>query len=354
MSEVKYENWWSKVLFKKAFEEQFFIPVPLSTFEQFLLRTIEKYKFNLDLSEIKIEKPIFIIGLPRSGTTMLYNILCAHERAAYITNSINSCSESICAIEWLRKKLRLNVTGERMFKDSIITDLSSPAEPLTLWKKWIGRGFDELVWNEKKLSDLPEGKLDEIHHDVKKILYCFANNGRYICKYPVAQPELKLLQEIFPDIKIIHIVRDGREVANSLLKLYRMSNEQLQKINHPLLKSIVPYPRLKSLPGYIEKYGADDIRTTACIWRDAIDLVQRTKTELKDFYEVRYEDILQSPKSEMGKILNFCELEWPVQSNTLFQKEFDKIGVVHHKNNYHNFDVVEKYAGETLKEFNYL
>ena len=33
-----------------------------------------------------IKKPIFIIGVPRTGTTLLYNILCGHEKLAWFSN----------------------------------------------------------------------------------------------------------------------------------------------------------------------------------------------------------------------------------------------------------------------------
>lgn len=354
----QYANWWSKLLFKKKFENQFFIPIPASNLEEKIFKTIEKYKFNLNFSQIPIEKPIFIVGLPRSGTSMLYNLLCAHEKAAYITNSINACPESICTIEWLRKKFNFNASGERFLADSINTDFASPSEPALLWGKWIGRDVDSLYWEEKRLANFSREKIEEIYTDIRRILFTFGglsnNNRRFICKYPVMQTELKMVQDLFPDAHFIHIVRDSRPAANSLLKLYHLTNNQIKKIKHPWVTYIVPYPRVKSLEGLIKKFGADDIRTTAHVWQDSIELVHQTAPALKNFIEVRYEDILANPKKELTRLFDFAKLDWPGESNSAFKHEFDIVGVTHHKNNYKDFDVIEEITREMLVKLKYL
>jgi len=356
MSEdVVYQNWWSKLLFKEKFEKQFFIPVPQSSLENALFKSIEKWKFGGKFEHIQIIKPIFIIGLPRSGTTLLYNLLCAHDSSAFITNSINACPESICSIEWLRKKLNLNIRGERFLADSVSTDFGSPSEPATLWGKWFGRDAVSIVWNEQRIQDLPAEKVDEIKLDIRKIISCFGSGEkRFICKYPVIQTELRIVQDLFPDAKFVHIVRDSRQAANSLAKLYHLVNNQIKKINHPTIKYLIPYPRLSTLPGYIEKYGPESIETTARVWQDTVNLVHETARSLNCFYELKYEDLLKNPEIELKNLFRFCELEWPKKNNKNFQNEFEKIGKIHHKNEYSQFDLIEKITEPTLKKLGYL
>ena len=43
-------------------------------------------------------------------------------------------------------------------------------------------------------------------------------------------------------------------------------------------KTPVSYPHLPRLPEYIERFGVDDIRTAAHIWRDGMDFVDGNKT----------------------------------------------------------------------------
>ena len=352
--QVEYANWWSKLLFQKSYEKQFVIPIPnprgLVAFMEFLER---KY-FTPDLASLRIDRPVFIVGLPRSGTTVLYNLLCAHERAAYVTTAVNSFPTAICTMEWARKKFALNIRGERFLQDSIDADFSSPSEPAMFWGKWIGRDTDSLFWPEKRLADFSNAKREEIYNDIKRMIHSFGGNGqRFIMKYPVIQSELRMLQDLFPDARFIHIIRDGRMVANSLVKLYNLCNAQLAKINHPTLKHLVPYPRVPKLESYLKEFGADDIRTTAHVWQDSIEVVNAVKGELKHFTEIRYEDILANPTGEMKRIFNFIDLPWPAADNALFRREFEGIGKVKHVNKYGGFEVVEKIAGTTLKAYGY-
>ncbi|OQW48198.1 MAG: hypothetical protein A4S09_13900 [Proteobacteria bacterium SG_bin7] len=349
---VHYANWWSKLLFKKSFENQFYIPLPATRIEMIIMHAIERFKFDLDHSQTKIDRPIFIVGLPRSGTTLLYNLLCAHENSAYVTNSINAFPTAICTIEWLRKKLNLDIRGERFLADSVETDFGSPSEPIMFWGKWFGRDVESLYWEEKRIKDISAEKIDEIFSDIRKILFSFAPNGkRFICKYPVLQTELRLIQDIFPDAHFIHIVRDARTTANSMVKLHEISNQQIQKIKHPKIKYIVPYPRVKNLQKYINEFGATDVRCTAHVWQDAIETVHECAKDLNNFFEIKYEILLASPKLSMLNVFNFCGMNWP--ENKKFDYEFAKIGKIRHKNNYGNFDVIQEITKETLTQLGY-
>lgn len=353
----QYANWWSKLLFKKKFEEQFFIPIPSSFIEKYVFKLLEKYKFNMDLSHIKIDRPIFITGLPRSGTTMLYNLLCAHENASFVTNSMNSFPDELCSIEWLRKKFHFDITGERFLVDSIKVGFGSPSEPLVFWGKWFSRDADSLFWDEKRRESLPPGKEEEIYRDIRKILWTFnatkENPRRFVCKYPLLQTEMRMVQDLFPDAKFIHIVRDSRQAANSLVKLHKLSNDQLKKIKHPTVDYVVPYPRVKKLQEYVEKFGAEDVRTTAHVWNDAIELVHQTVPYLKHFAEVRYEDILENPTAELKRLFDFSELSWPNHTNEKFFQELKGVGKIHHKNNYKDFAVIESITREMLRKLGY-
>jgi hypothetical protein len=351
---VHFENWWSKVLFEKAFENQFVIPLPPAKPVSALLNMIERRFDDRDLAGLKIDRPIFIVGLPRSGTSMLYNLLCAHEKAFYVTNSMNSFPDSIRAIEWARKKFKLNIRGERFLQDSIDSDFSSPSEPAMFWGKWIGRETQSLFWTEKPLSDFSPEKLDEIYSDIKKILFTFGGGDRrFVCKYPVFQTELGMINQLFPDAHFIHIIRDGRQVANSLVKLYKLCKSQIEKIKHPDFDRLIPYPRVENLEKYITEFGPDDIRCTAHVWEDSISVVDEVKDRLHRFVQVRYEDILAQPKEELGKLFAFAGLDWPAENNTLFQREFAGIGKIRHTNKYGQFDVVENLVGPTLKRLGY-
>lgn len=354
-NQTQYANWWSKLLFKKKFENQFFIPLPVSKIESWIMTQIEKKKFNQLLNDVAIEKPIFIVGLPRSGTTLIYNLLCAHEQAAFVTNSMNSFPEALCTIEWLRKKLKFNIRGERFLADSIDVDFGSPSEPLTFWGRWMGRDAKSLYWPEQTVQDLGPTQVNLIYHDIRKIISTFGEGQkRLVIKYPIMQTEIPIIQELFPDAKFIHILRDSRPAANSMVKLCRLSNQQLNKIKHPLIQSIVPYPRVKGLKSYVDEFGSESIECTARVWNEAVELVQSRASHLKHYYEFKYEDLLSNAEVELKKIFNFCELTWPEQSNVKFQVQFKNIGKVRHKNEYTDFERITELTAPMLKKLKYI
>lgn len=347
-----FANPWSKILLSKKFEEQFYIPVPISRLEKGILTKIESFLTTPDILDIKIEKPIFIIGLPRSGTSFLNDILTSHQDATYVSHLATSYFETPLAAEWVRKKFNLGVSGERFFKDSVQVDINSAAEPFMHWGKWFSRDVASLYWNKLTMESLGEEKVKEIKYDIKKIIYSFnKKNPRFVCKFATIQPEVELLNEIFPDAKFINIVRDGRAVAHSLLKLYQTSNDQLKKIKHPLLKHIYPYPRTKNLQHFIETYGGDSIECTAHIWKEGIEYLEEIRPNLNHYYEFRYEDFIAEPAKYTKELFEFCEMSTP--DTPKFTQLYNGIGKVGHKNNYTESHVVEKICNEVLKKYSY-
>jgi hypothetical protein len=351
---VEYANWWSRAFFHDAFDQQFFIPVPPPAWASRLLEATERLAFPASkVAHHLVEKPVFVIGLPRSGTTMLYNLLAAHEQAAYITNAMNSFPDAIGSIEWLRKALQLNVRGERFLKDSVVTEFGGPSEMQMFWGRWTGRDIVDLDW-ESNPVEVTDAMIARVHLDLKRVLHAFGPAARRIViKNPVFQPEMPALQQMFPDARFIHIVRDGRMVANSLIKMYRRNNAQLERIRHPLMRSINPYPRTRTLSGIMAAYGPDTVEATAHVWQDSIQLVRRLAPTLNHLIEVRYEDLLADPHGETARLLEFCDLPWPSPSQSAFHEQLAGVGSIHHENRYGDFEVVERIAGETLAHYGY-
>ena len=353
-SQIRCSNWWSKALFLRNFEEQFYIPKPPRKSDRLFLQFLERMLFSDKYKDLKIEKPIFIVGLPRSGTTLLYNLFCAHPQAAYITTSINSFIEAPRAIEWLRKRFHLNIKGERFLADSIDVDFGSPSEPIMYWGKWFKRAVDDLHWKKQSLNDFSSQEIESIYDDIKKIISCFpGQQQRFVLKYPLMQTELPLVHALFPDAKFIHIVRDGRMVANSMVKLYNISNDQIKKIKHPLIDHILPYPRVEKLGEYLKSWGPTSLETTSRVWRDSLIEVEEASRHIPIF-TLRYEDLLLSPETELREVFEFAHLPWPSNEARSFFEVYDSIGKIRHTNNYSGYELVENRVGPWLKKLNYI
>jgi glycosyltransferase involved in cell wall biosynthesis len=360
-SEVEFPNFVSRLFLKKPFERQFIVPPPPPFLVEKLLQSYEKHHIKIDLDSIPLEKPIFLIGLHRSGTSMLQDLLCLHPQLGYINNSMPTFPRCFCAAEHWRKVAGMNFRGERMLGDSVPITADSPNEGVVFWREWLKEDHHDLTYRRRTLADYRPGEIDHIRNSIKKILWCYEGRAtRFFCKNPSLIPHLELLAEIFPDAKFLHIVRDARTCANSMVKLYRLEQAQLDRIRatgkHGIYddKPYVAFPRLPRLKEYVERWGADSIETTARLWNDSLAEVDRVRDRLPAFFEVRYEDILESPADYLDHILEFCELPPIAPDNTAYWERLASVGKVRHSNQYAGFSEIEAICRERLVHYGYL
>lgn len=357
---VEYSNLSARLLLKKRFENQFVVPEkPPKAMERFL-QWYEKIFMDIDISDIEIDRPIFMVTLPRTGGSMLQNLLCTHPGISYITNTMHLMRTCFPGAEHLRKKLNLNVTGERYLRDSVIVDANTPADGVLFWAEWLQEDPFSLEYRALTIDDLNPEQIERMKTDIRKMIWCFGGKGhRFFTKNPGLLPHIPLLSQLFPDAKFVHIIRDPRQCANSLLKLLRMDNEQLEWIRkhggHGIYDKgeFIPYPRLPHLAEIVAEHGVDDIRTTAKLWNDAMDFVNKHKDELPNFTEVRHEDLIAQPRETVARIFDFCELDQPDPNNKAFETSVGGVGKVHHVNKYGNYDVIESICSDWMKVYGY-
>jgi hypothetical protein len=359
---MEYSNLASKVLLSRTWENQHIVPLeqpaPSRALMWFLSRTFLKAR----IADLSVRAPIFIVGTPRCGSTMMQELMSTHEHIAYFTATMDAFVDPTVfrACEWVRDRMGLDVKGERYLKDSIIVNGSSPSEAMRFWGEALGLDPFSLKWTHKRIGDLTPAEVKKINQTLCYVIDCFRDRSggkaRFLNKSPALMTEVPLLQDLWPDAKFVHLVRDGRMVANSLLKLYRLQRDQDIKVNHPLFKDqpFVPYPRVPGLAEAAATWGLEDVRTTATVWDSAVKMVELFKPGLNNFYEVRYEDVLRNPPEELRKIFEFCELGLPVANRKAYEEKVAKVGVLHHTNKYGHFEVIEEIAGDSLRKYGYL
>lgn len=108
-------------------------------------------------------------------------------------------------------------------------------------------------------------------------------NLQWGIKTPVLIASLDRITSVFPNARIVHIVRDGRDVYLSYQNIHRHSPEQ-------------------------EKFGPKNVLQTAFYWVDGLRRIEAFQGQ--QIYQLRYEDLLTSPESELRKVLAFMEMEY--------------------------------------------
>jgi hypothetical protein len=139
--------------------------------------------------------PIFIVGCPRSGTTLLRNLLRGHPHIGCPNESffIPLLYES-----WgdPRDSHEAVALGRRILQ---IVDFNPPVVLRP-----------ESFASDRRFRDMVERVFDNWLDQVHKSRWCD--------KTPVYVRHLDLLARLFPQARVLHIIRDGRDVALSWLR----------------------------------------------------------------------------------------------------------------------------------------
>jgi hypothetical protein len=128
------------------------------------------------------------------------------------------------------------------------------------------------------------------------------------------------LKGIFPDAKFIHIVRDGRAVANSLTNVdWWLGWEGVYKWRW----GVPNYELMEKL----EKYDHSFLALAAIHWKILIQNIieQSQLLPIGDVLIVRYEDMVQDPHGEAYRSIEFCDLD---KNHPRFVKQLSKVEIV--------------------------
>ncbi len=196
-------------------------------------RFFEREKFNKRISNEKVISPLFVIGHWRSGTTFLHYLLGQDKQLGYVSTFETMTPEMIIANEELFRNMVKNHLPAKRPMDDLEMHANLPYEeeyaianmsPYSFYLAWYfprswKRYFDSYVL----FKDMSQGQINEwkqvYEYFLKKITY--KNNGnRILLKSLVNTARIKLLLDLFPDAKFIHIHRNPYEVYLSTWKLY--------------------------------------------------------------------------------------------------------------------------------------
>jgi hypothetical protein len=212
---------------------------------------------------------VFIVGCPRSGTTLLQRIVDAHPDVAI-------CDETFWLAYFFKK--RIGVTSEGLVTGELISRL---LEYYKFYRMRIGRNeLEALIGAGEPLS---------YAHFVKEIFNRYgAYRGKPLVgdKTPDYARNLPALHELWPSAKVIHLIRDGRNVCLSAVNWKR---------------------KAAKLATLFTTWAEQPVATAAAWWEWHVRL-GREGTRLLGpdlYYEVRYESLVEKPAEETAKLCAF-------------------------------------------------
>ncbi len=211
---------------------------------------------------------VFIVGCPRSGTTLLKRMVDAHPMIAITPET-----------HWVPRfhRKRIGVTG-----DGLVTNELVPS--LLAYHKFgnLRITADEL---ERIAGDNPTGTYAGF---VSRVFDLYGrHHGKQLVgdKTPGYVQDIPLLHELWPAAKFVHLVRDGRDVCLSMQD----------------------WNRAYRTAGRAPTWADDPISTTAFWWERFVRLgIEAGRALGSDLYhEIRYEALVENPREQCERLCAF-------------------------------------------------
>ena len=208
-----------------------------------------------------VAAPFFIVGFQRSGTTMLRMMLNAHPDVAIPHNS-----GELWPSYWKKDD------GGARDAERLTQDLLADAR-IRAWKVQLDP--------EDLLADSRPVTLADVMRRFHEAYAVAQGKRAWGDKNTGSLVELDRLNRMFPDCRIIHLVRDGRDCA----------------LSHGSAEYV---------------YGYENVLRTATEWREQVTLCHKMGAMLPQnrFLEVRYEDLLGDPEGWLRRISGFLGIEY--------------------------------------------
>ncbi|NDY73891.1 hypothetical protein DO021_19335 [Desulfobacter hydrogenophilus] len=308
------------------------------------------------MKEYSIDRPIFVIGMDRSGTSVISEIMSLHDDLGWLSN-YNHRFRQLPQLSFLNRithiphfgwYLRGKKRQDKMLSSRLRKYLPYCDEgDYTLWTQLCGHDFTwDFLGGGTPSAHTCQKVRDYIHTILK-----YQHRTRLIVKL-TGPPRINFLSTIFPDAVFVHVMRDPRAVVASLMR--------------------VPYWKQKG--GWERPFWSGlsqkDIRAweaadkSACVlaaiqWAKVVEQTWQECESLlpEQFIEIKYEDFVASAFDTITALLSKCGLGY---SRTV-KRYIDCIGNVRNMNTKYRqmlipseLDAVQQAVKKTAEKAGYL
>jgi hypothetical protein len=201
------------------------------------LAKLENSVLEDKLQDIRIDKPVYVAGLARSGSTILLELL--NEIPGVVSHCYKDFPPVFTPYAWNTLLGYMgtgnNVAAERAHKDGIMVTQDSPeAMEEPLWMSFFPQAHDPSVSNVIA-ADTPDNGFGEFYLAHIRKLLAVRSGERYLAKANYQITRLEYLLALCPDAKFVLPVREPSAHIASLMKQHNLfvrgqsANEQARK-----------------------------------------------------------------------------------------------------------------------------
>jgi len=247
---------------------------------------IDKMAFKcLKSNDNKEPTIICLLGAPRSGTTLTYQIMNTGLKGMHLNNFWNLCYATPYIGGIIAKKIMNKRVPHYVSKEGFVSGIGGEAEGLKFWKKWIGVGLieREVQWEDENSYYLKK-VFSELLSSTEVMITGFLGHVFSIDEFRV----------LFPNTIFVHLYRDLLSNAHSI---YMVSPDEWissRPLNNEKNDSLNRYAQISSQLLNIHRR----------IWQSTRGIALRVSIEDISQNPLNFIHSLANKANELGVVLN--------------------------------------------------
>ena len=299
------------------------------------------------------ERPVFLLGAPRSGTTLLYKILCMHPEAAWISN-------------WVRRAPRLTVLAALNRIAGRFPDVQRRVwfgedsnayvygRPRRSWERVFpmpveGEPIFERIGTTSGGSSSALGDEEGFDHHLAVLrarlesIQRFSGGSVFVSKRIANNRRIESLTRVFPRARFVDLIRDGRAVAYSLSSVDWWPES-------------VPWWH-DGTPGRWQAEGGDPWELCARSWVAEVGAIEHglRRVPTDQVLRISYEALVSSPLTTARSVATFAGLpenrDWLRRVSQLAFPNRNETW--RHRLSFAEIDTIEEVQRDTLARYGY-
>ncbi len=267
------------------------------------LRLVERLRWGGAVARVEIDKPpVFVLGVARSGTTHLLNLMAQDPQYAWISTFHAAVPTFFLTGRGRLKRLMAGLAPATRPMDNMKVSMDMPVEedlavantsPFSSLHALSFPDRGETYFNRycfmRGLSARDVKRWERAYMEVLRKATLEAGGRRLVLKSPANTGRIPHLLRLFPDARFIHIVRNPYVVYESLVHMFR---------------SVVPMHQLHPITGE----ALDDL--ALFLLRETLQQYLKDRTSIPEgqLAELRFEDLERNPLSELEAVYAALDL----------------------------------------------
>ena len=241
---------------------------------------------------MQLDRPIFIVGTGRCGSTIFHRIFTHHPEVSFLSGLCLLYPDRPACNRWAMRAIDAPLVGRYARKKF------RPAEHWPFWDHYV-RGFSAPC-RDLLASDVRPNEPPRITRVLEQMLT--PGRRRLLVKL-TGWPRIGFLARMFPGALFVHMLRDGRAVANSLVNV-----DFWKGWGGPAALGLEPLSEAER--DEWQRSGQSFVVLAAIQWKRWMDAYETAKRHIpaEQYLEIKYEDLAADPLATFGEVLEFCGL----------------------------------------------